>query len=275
MASTNSGIQPPPSPKDRLDRIRVNSPTVSADDFPPATLTAEKSRTRFLAVLSHDLRNPLHGIISYASFGLKKTEMDPPPIDKLHHYFSSIKEAGQRLQAMLDDLLEVAKLDAGQVQFSKKERDLVKITQSVINEIQARTTNPLCELIAPPEPLLLSLDVKTITQAIRRLISNSLARTEAHGRVTIRLENDVIHPNPNLTLPAVRFTLEDPQWSLDEKQLAFLFDLLNNEAQSDPTLRDSGLKIEICRLIVAAHGGRLWGEAMESGGTRFVFLLPK
>jgi len=97
---------------------------------------ANLSKTEFLANMSHELRTPMHGILSYSNFGIKKLET--APLEKLGKYFQNINTSGKRLLKLLNDLLDLSKLEAGQMDFSMSENDMTTVIQSCINEQEVR-----------------------------------------------------------------------------------------------------------------------------------------
>ena len=97
---------------------------------------ANRAKSEFLANISHELRTPLHGILSFAGFGIKKYARAPP--EKLLDYYQNIEQSGRILLALLDDLLDLAKLESGKLEFNFASNDLNVLTESVIDEFSSR-----------------------------------------------------------------------------------------------------------------------------------------
>jgi len=97
---------------------------------------ANQAKSTFLANMSHELRTPLHGILSFARFGIKN--VGKGNLDKLEKYFDRINTSGERLLVLLNDLLDLAKFEAGQMKLEMTAHDLNELTQSCVAEFEAR-----------------------------------------------------------------------------------------------------------------------------------------
>jgi light-regulated signal transduction histidine kinase (bacteriophytochrome) len=124
----------------------------------------------------------------------------------------------------------------------------------------------------PPATVL--ADAKYLALAIRQLLTVSLVCQESPGRITATIEIDRLAQANSKTVPAVRLTFENPRLRFTTEELTIAFNLLRHIENTDPRLRTAGLKVEICRRIVIAHNGRIWGETATTGGGRFALVVP-
>ncbi len=153
-----------------------------------AAEAANRAKSEFLANMSHELRTPLHGILSFAGLGLKKATTVSP--DKLHRYFERIDQSGRTLMALLDDLLDLAKLEAGKMRFTSQEGDVCGLLVQVQKECHAWAAERHLTIRAtlPDPPILLRFDAEKILQVLRNLMSNAIKFSPSGGTVTLHLQ---------------------------------------------------------------------------------------
>lgn len=237
-----------------------------------------KHQNNYFAGLSHDLRNPIHGILSYAKFGIKKTQSDELTREKSLHYYHSILDAGMRLLDLLNDILELTKLNAGKISFDICERNLGTVVKGVMSKLYKEVTDnhlPLT-LIEPEDPVLADFDVKQIGYVVHRLLSGFDQTAENTKQTTLKIESVDSSANDRTALdcPAIRFTLHHPEADFSKERQEALQHLCNDDSNNESTLGQMGLNISICQRIIARHNGRLWIESHPDGGTIFGFVLP-
>ena len=240
--------------------------------------TKRKSQNSFIASLSHDLRNPIHGILSYSKFGIKKTQNDQLSKEKSLYYYQNIKDAGTRLLDLLNDILELAKLNDDKIPFDICQRNLGTVAQGVISGLfKEIENNQLSLALNEPEiPVQGLFDAKQIGQVIRRLLVNCFQTAETSAQISLKIET--IEPLPEdlsaLDSPAIRFTLYHPEARFSEERLDDLRRLFNQDRDVENTLGQMGLNFAICQRIVTKHEGRIWIESPPGGGVVFGFDLP-
>ena len=236
------------------------------------------SQDSFFASLSHDLRNPIHGILSYAKFGIKKTQNDQLTREKSLHYYQSIQDSGTRLLDLLNDIVELAKLDTGRISFDISERNLGTVTQGIISELFKEIERRQVSLILdePGIPVQGHFDAKQIGNVIRRLLVSCFQTAEAATEIIIKIE--AIKPSPedrfSLDYPAIRFTLHHPEAGYSMERLDDLQRLFNHDPDAESTLGQMGLNFAICQHIIAKHRGRIWIDGQPENGVVFCFILP-
>lgn len=229
-----------------------------------AAETANHAKSEFLANMSHELRTPLHGILSFANFGVKRRDAGS---ETLFEYFQEIKQSGETLLALLNDLLDLAKLESGRMSFQRRLTDLGSLVDAVADEfrILAAQRNISVETVQPDDPLQVHLDHVRIRQVMRNLLSNA---------IKLSPENEIVTIVTQRRHDSVLVSVCDRGPGIPEDELETVFDKFVQSSKTKSGAGGTGLGLAICRDIVAAHEGRLWAENNPSGGVTLTFQLP-
>ncbi|MCZ6874761.1 MAG: response regulator, partial [bacterium] len=230
--------------------------------------TAEKAnlaKSEFLANMSHELRTPLHGILSFAGFGLKKVNTVPPA--KLHTYFQQIDQSGRNLLLLLNDLLDLAKLEAGKMTFTFKRTDLNVMIVNAVSEFNSLTEERRLTVhtILPDSSTYVCFDQVKIMQVLRNLLSNAVKFSPDESSIELALHKGE---------QGVLVTVRDQGVGIPEEELTAVFDKFIQSSKTKTGAGGTGLGLAICREIMTAHTGRIWVENRPEGGAAFVFELP-
>jgi signal transduction histidine kinase len=228
-----------------------------------ASQQAVRAREGVLSIVSHDLRNPLGTILMSARILLDSTSL---PEDRRTKHLGVIVRAAERMDRLINDLLDVARLDAGQeLGLDREVHEIVDIVVEMNEAFRPRADAKLVRFscdVADDLPLV-CLDRLRILQVLANLISNAIKFTREGGEVIVRVE------------PAgsdIRFVVSDTGVGIDEKDAGHVFD---RYWQATRTARlGTGLGLPIAKGIVEAHGGRIWFESTPGVGTSFYFTLP-
>jgi signal transduction histidine kinase len=241
---------------------------VVTDEVARATLSrmyeeAEASiaaREQVLRIVSHDLRNPLHTISMCASLLL---DLPMPPEKQVVH-LQRIKRAGERMNRLVQDLLDVAKLEAGRVAIATRQVDvapMIREAQEMLSSLAAEKELRLEIVVAEGlQPIV--ADEGRVLQVLSNLVGNSVKFTPAGGTITIRADD---------APGGVRFSVSDTGVGMTPDQLSQLFGQFWQANPADR--RGIGLGLSIAKGIVEAHGGRIWVESQPGAGTTFHFTL--
>lgn len=227
----------------------------------------------WLLRLSHDLRNPVHGILSYAGFGIKKGAAGKLTPEKSQHYYERIREAGENLLDMIEDLVTLEKLAAGRIALKRSEHNLATAVEGAISHFRRKNGAAEPTFEPPDAPVTARFDLKLVTEVIRRLLSGCLSTVEDCSRLRIGVSVVDAADNP-LQQRAVGFRLTHPDAAFSEERLAELRCTLDETAEGPEASGQMGLNLAICRATVARHCGRIWIEKRDGGGVEFGFLLP-
>ncbi|MCP5419498.1 MAG: PAS domain S-box protein [Gammaproteobacteria bacterium] len=227
--------------------------------------TANRAKSVFLANMSHELRTPLHGILSFARLGIKKGGTVAP--EKRLHYFQKINESAETLLLLLNDLLDLAKLESGKTSFEFKPTDLGMLICEVINEFTplAAERGLTIQFQRPQERRNIVLDKLKIMQVLRNLLSNAIKFSLDGGRLEFAMEQRE---------HTVVVSLRDEGVGIPPDELEMVFDKFVQSSKTVTGAGGTGLGLPICREIISSHKGRIWAENNSGGGARFFFEIP-
>ncbi len=227
----------------------------------------DRLKSSFVSVVSHELRTPLSAIKGYAEF--LEDGLGGELSSAQREFLSEIQAGSARLERLVDDLLDFARLESGSLQLTCAEDDLTRTVQSVVNALRPQAIAKSITLSThfPPEPTWLSYDGLRIEQVLINLLGNALKFTPDGGEVSV-----TVTPAPD----QVRLEVRDTGIGVDAEKLPRLFEQF---FQVDPSsTRQSGgvgLGLSIVKALVEAHGGRIGAESEPGVGSRFWVTLPR
>lgn len=260
------------SERDITGRKEVEHEIVRARE---AAEKANRFKSEFLANMSHELRTPMHGILSFSEMGIEKYDQGDP--EKLLRYFSRIYESGERLLAMLNDLLDLSKLEAGRMEFSMEENDLLAVVETVAQELQgvieARASS--IRIAHEDAQCRAAFDVYKIMQVVRNMFSNALKFSPEGGAIEVSITGAWLVDGSGKRQEAVTVSVRDHGVGVPEDELEAVFDKF---VQSSKTRSDSGgtgLGLAICREIIQAHHGEIAMSNHPEGGAVIHFSIPR
>ena len=218
------------------------------------------AREQVLKIVSHDLRNPLHTISMCASLLLDL----PMPREKQAEHLERIRRAGERMNRLVQDLLDIAKLEAGRVAISPRPIEvapLMREAQGMLTPLAAERELRLDVHVADGlQPVM--ADEGRVLQVVSNLVGNAVKFTPPGGTITIRADD---------APGGVRFSVSDTGVGMTTEQLSKLFGQFWQANPADR--RGIGLGLSIAKGIVEAHDGRIWVESQPGAGTTFHFTL--
>jgi signal transduction histidine kinase len=244
---------------------RLKERTIELQEAKKMAEAANNSKSTFLSNVSHELRTPMHGILSFASFGIKKYATASP--DNLLHYFQKIRQIGETLLMLLNDLLDLAKLESGKIEFKFKPANLNALIDSVREENIAlalqRNQRIRCEHLESNDEVV--LDTDKIKQVLRNLLNNAIKFSLTGGTI------DVI---PFKKAGSIVVSVRDQGVGIPENELENIFDKFVQSSKNKASAGGTGLGLSICREIIAAHKGRIWAENNPERGANISFEIP-
>ena len=257
-----------------LERLRERERSARADAEQAQMLLAmqndqlveaDKLKDEFVALISHDLRTPLTSIIGYVELSLE--DVPPPLDDERRGYLQIVSRSSERLLRLVDDLLFVARLQAGRLILERSDLDLCTIAAQAAQEARPRAEAKQLELeFIGGSPVMIEGDKGRLFQLLDNLISNAIKFTPEGGRVEVR-----VAPSEGMAMLEVSDT--GIGLGPDEAELVFdrFFRSSRVVAQQVP---GTGLGLFIARAIVGAHAGTIAATTREGGGTTFHVELP-
>jgi len=236
---------------------------------------ANRAKTEFLANMSHELRTPMHAILSFASMGNDKVGVAPD--DKLQRYFSRIEESGKRLLFMLNDLLDLSKLEAGKMSFLIDQGDLLAIVKKVEGECQSLLVEKELKLTIDGGGVSSKawFDSDRILQVITNLLSNAIKFSPSNSEIIISFKDDSLTLDSGEKVNAVRLTVRDQGIGIPENELESVFDKFVQSSETNTGAGGTGLGLAICKHIVDFHSGNIFAENNSDKGASFHLVLPR
>jgi signal transduction histidine kinase len=226
--------------------------------------TVVATRDDFLANVSHDLRSLLAGLSLSAQLLLDKA---PPgaPGDLTRRCATTSQRLVARMSRLVNDLLDVASIEAGKVALLIEESDVADILRDTLEAFEplatAKGISLSAEAVLPP--CVGRFDSGRILEVLANLVSNALKFTPSGGRVSIQVAREGNE---------LRFAVKDTGAGIPEAALEGVFEKFKQVAKDR---RGLGLGLYISKGIVEAHGGRMWGESQLGSGSTFHFAIPR
>jgi PAS domain S-box-containing protein len=236
--------------------------------------TANETKSEFLANISHEIRTPMHQILSYSKFGIDK--IDTVAKEKLHHYFSRIHLSGKNLLILMNNLLDLSKIESGKMNYDMAKNDLQQIIENVSDEFTSLIDEKELLLSVNKTDLSTSVvcDEPKIGQVFRNLLSNAIKFTPNKKKITISIGLGKLQDKKGTTRSAVLTSIKDEGLGIPIGELNTVFDRFIQSSKTKTGAGGTGLGLAISRDIIEAHGGRVWAENNPERGSIFKVLLP-
>jgi len=239
---------------------------------------ANMTKSQFLANISHELRTPMHGILSFSKFGMDW--IDRADKEKQFHYFKQIHSSGERLLTLLNDLLDLSKLESGKMEYHMADTDLRMIVNGGITEFSLTAKEKDVTLLVrePEVSTRICCDETRVDQVIRNLLSNAIKFSPAGGTITITFENTYLPKGRRSTdqtnVDGLIISVKDEGIGIPINELGAIFDKFVQSSKTRTGAGGTGLGLAICAEIVKAHHGRIWAQNNPDSGATFTFSLP-
>ncbi|MCG8338536.1 MAG: PAS domain S-box protein [Proteobacteria bacterium] len=226
--------------------------------------TANQLKSEFLANISHELRTPMHAILSYSRFGI--TKIDIRPKEKILHYFNNINSAGKRLLALLDGLLDLSRLQANKMEYRIANNDLRLVFLEIKEELAILLKEKNLQLdIQEADGLVIPFDKGKIKQVVSNLFNNAIKFSDAGSTISVTF---------NLSKTRITTTVRNKGIPIPEDELELIFEPFLQSSKTKTGAGGTGLGLPICRNIIGDHKGRIWTLYNPEGAT-FKFFLPR
>jgi signal transduction histidine kinase len=227
--------------------------------------SAIRAREEILSVVSHDLKNPLSTIKS-SSLIFPQLITEAGSKAEAERFSSIIQQKIIQMERLIHDLLDFAKIEAGNLSIVVKEESVNKLIEKVMEDFSAKAKEKSIKLesFVPSTELICVFDEGRIIQVLSNLIGNSLKFTPENGKITVAAENRI---------KDVLFQVQDNGLGISPELKDRIFERF---LQAEKTAHmGTGLGLSIAKGIVEAHNGKIWLDSEEGKGTIFYFTLPK
>ncbi|MCI5048994.1 MAG: ATP-binding protein [Rickettsiales bacterium] len=261
--------------KDNLE-LKVKERTVELEAAMAATESAQRAKNEFFANITHELRTPLHAIINFSNFGIKKIDKAKP--EKLLDYFTDINKSGKRLLGLVNDVLDLTKHQFGKTSFEMGMHPVGETIEDALKEVSAIAETYEVKLVADVKDSIdeAVFDRVRIHQVLINLLSNAIKFTERGTSVTVAVE---MSEDVGMLKGAVQqmvFAVIDQGKGIPDDELDEIFDEFaqSKKVKSGTFSAGTGLGLSICRHIVNGHNGAIWAENVKDGGAKVIFTIP-
>ncbi len=230
----------------------------------------DRLKSQFLANMSHELRTPLNSIIGFSRVILKG--IDGPVTELQQQDLTAIYNSGQHLLSLINDILDLSKIEAGKMELAFDEVNIVDVTNSVLSTMTGLVKDKQIELKRIIEPNLPTVraDAIRVRQIMINLLSNAAKFTD-EGDIMVEVG---LRPGPT-GRNEIQVSVTDTGPGISESDQAKLFQAFS-QVDDSPTRKTggTGLGLSICQHLVNMHGGRIWIESQVGRGSTFHFTLP-
>lgn len=231
----------------------------------------EHSRMKelFLANTSHEIRTPLNSIIGFSNLLLKEG-LNPKQLD----YLKNIKASSDNLLVVLNDILDISKIEAGKMTFEKIAFSLPEIIDLIISFIDIKTQEKKQKFnyhLDPNVPKILIGDPTRLYQILLNLLSNAIKFTPSNGNISCSIKQKIKDKDKI----KIEFEVSDTGIGMSEEQLKIIFQAFTQaEYSTTRKFGGTGLGLSIVKNLVELQGGEIFVESEIDKGTKFTFVLP-
>ncbi|MBI1261647.1 MAG: PAS domain S-box protein [Rhizobiales bacterium] len=229
---------------------------------------ANRSKTKFLANMSHELRTPLNAIIGFSEI-MENNMFGPLGSARYTEYATDINNSGKHLLSVIDDILDIAKIEAGQMKLHVEDVDLTSVINWSVDMVRSRTNekHQSIKRHLPDNLPALKADLRAMRQVMLNILSNAMKFTPAHGEISI---SGNISDDGNLVITVADNGIGIPADKLEE--------VLQPFGQVDDAVSrqhgGTGLGLPITKSLIESQGGRFYLESEMNKGTRVIIVWP-
>ncbi len=225
---------------------------------------ANEIKTEFLAMISHELRTPLTSIKGFTTTLLANDVTWGP--DEQRDFIQTIQQETNRLQELIDRLLDLSSLEAGMLPISLEPHALPDILKDTLPQLQTLTSGQTLSMHLPDNLPLVSVDAKRIAQVLVNLVRNAATYASKGTEINITA---LVHGS------FVRINVNDQGPGIPPAEHKKVFKAFQRGASmKDSSVQGAGLGLAICKGLVEAHGGRIWIKKKKTQGTTVSFTIP-
>jgi len=232
-----------------------------------AAEAANRAKSDFLANMSHELRTPLNSVIGFS--GVLKKEFYGKLNEKQSEYVRYIEESGKHLLGLINDILDLSKVEAGKMKLEAAPvalKDVIQASVTMLTERALKNGVQLSVEIGPEVEETIEADERKMKQILFNLLSNAVKFTPEGGSVTLAASKED---------DAVRICVSDTGIGIKVEDMSKLFsEFTQLESTYTKKYEGTGLGLALTKKLVELHGGRIWVESEEGKGSRFFFTLP-
>jgi signal transduction histidine kinase len=226
---------------------------------------ASRHKSEFLANMSHELRTPLNAIIGFSEVLTER--MFGELNEKQEEYLKDIYASGQHLLSLINDILDLSKIEAGRMELEVTDFDLPSAIDNALILVRERASRRGITLGHSIDEQLGAIrgDERKVKQVLLNLLSNALKFTPEGGRIDVRAA-----PREGLA----EISVADTGVGIAPEDQEAVFEEFRQVGTADKKVEGTGLGLALSRKFIELHGGRIWVESEVGKGSRFAFSLP-
>ena len=237
--------------------------------------SASRAKGKFLSDMSHEIRTPMNVILGYAS--IAQNNMDNRDQDKVKDCLEKIKEAGNHLIGIINDVLEVSRIEQGKINIENEKSDIYELMTDFYNHVEIQAAVKKQKMTIDLEGITdkyVYMDWTRISQVLINLINNAIKYTPVGGHIDVIVKEDC---NNNIwdNIHNYIIIVKDNGRGIDEKDMPSLFDLYTRGAyDNDISVEGTGLGLSISKQIIELMNGTIDVDSKLGEGTTFTVKLP-
>lgn len=236
---------------------------------------ANQAKSEFLANISHELRTPMLGILGFAELGINKLEKVEK--QKLLKYFDRIHTSGARLLLLLNNLLDLSKLEAGEVKFDFEDALVNDVINNVLIELDSLISSKQLNIIthSPDHHIMIEMDVNRIHQVFYNIINNAIKFSPEQGIILIEISQKTIQKQQQ-PINIAEIIIQDQGVGIPEKEMHYIFEKFSQSSHTDTGAGGTGLGLSICKDICDYHHATISvaNIAPPHKGAKFTIQIP-
>lgn len=237
--------------------------------------SASRAKGKFLSDMSHEIRTPMNVILGYTS--IAQNNMDNRNQDKVKDCLEKIKEAGNHLIGIINDVLEVSRIEQGKINIEKEESDIYELMTDFYNLVEIQAAVKKQKMTINLEGITdkyVYMDWTRISQVLINLINNAIKYTPVGGHIDVIVKEDC-NNNIGDNIHNYIIIVKDNGRGIDEKDMPSLFDLYTRGAyDNDISVEGTGLGLSISKQIIELMNGTIDVDSKLGEGTTFTVKLP-
>lgn len=224
----------------------------------------DRSKSEFVSMASHELRTPLTGIIGLTQT-LLSTDIEITEEERAH-YLKIIELEGKRLSNLLNELLDITRIETGVVEIHQETVDMNTLVHETLELLQVPSTIAM-EVITAKEHFQAWADKDRVKQVLTNVIDNAIRYSNSEGAITVRLGEQDHH---------ILVSVQDKGTGISQDEIPKIFNKFYRARSARMAkTKGSGLGLTIAKSIVELHGGKIWVQSEQGKGSVFSFTLPQ
>jgi len=221
-----------------------------------------RAKSEFVSIVSHEFRTPLTGIQGFSEM-MRDEELG---LEEMREYAGDINKDAQRLNRMIDEMLDLDRMESGRMTIHPEPMDLNAVVEEAVGRVRPNAPNHTLTVELQSDLPRIKADADRLTQVTSNLLNNAVKYSPTGGRITVttRAEGDQL-----------RLDVRDEGLGIPAEALETIFERYSRvDSQATKDIPGTGLGLPIVRQIVQLHGGKVWAESELGRGSVFHVLLP-